>query len=645
MPDTYLPSRLDQAVFGAPFIVIDADNRAHTITRLLDDAARILNTDDAARAIVGTLRPPLLAIDIDPEDTGANADAGDVVAEQLLLWADRYGLPWLRRASGRPGHTHLVIKTPPCLRQELQRVVYAVATRHNVSATVRSTLRLTSSPHRHRLPSPILSCTLRTSDVPELVTSRSPRVIRPPRRRGGSNVSRSEREYGHALALARAGHATAHAWAFANLAGTKAREIGQQAWRRWFWAPATTITAAEDGLTEQHAWDLFQEASPIQAAHLGRDEWRRSRWVPALREAARSRPRRRRLGLLPAARYDREPILGRLRQVQACLRRAVDRCLSRRFNLGTRAGTIAGVRVNSLRAALDALAHALVTTQGSISVRKWAEQARLDPKTVRRARDVALAQGILKRVHHYAGGGADCDAFAITGHFDPEPDATAAGSPTSYTPSSGKADILRLQRQHRQDRIRQQLRLNRAPQCQTKATTHHRYNAPQNHPLKTRLPSPSQHPYLPERKWQANRPRTNPSRHRSDRCVRELQHTNHGQGQLTEQHEPRQQEEQHWNDLSAKLTLTANSTKPRESSSPPPPNEPTSNGLPSSVPEHAAEAQATAGSQDARRPEALAPTRAMQSASDIELALNSARGRRTLPSDLRLLQRSSTMSR
>jgi hypothetical protein len=119
--ETYLPSRLDQAIFDAPFIVIDADNAAHTITYDLD-AADILNTDGAARAIVGTLRQPLLAIDIDPEDTGAGANAGEVVAEQLLLWADRYGLPWLHD-SGRPGHTHLVIKTPPCLRKELQLVV------------------------------------------------------------------------------------------------------------------------------------------------------------------------------------------------------------------------------------------------------------------------------------------------------------------------------------------------------------------------------------------------------------------------------------------------------------------------------------------------------------------------------------------
>ncbi|WP_458364034.1 hypothetical protein [Amycolatopsis heterodermiae] len=462
MPDAYLPSRLDQALFGPPFIVIDTDNAARTITHCLDDAAGILNTDSAARAIVGTLRSPLLAIDIDPEDAGAGADAGDVVAEQLLLWAGRYGLPWLRRDSGRPGHTHLIIKTPPCLREELQFVVRTVASRQNVSATLRSTLRLTSSPHRRGLPSPVVSCTLNTADAHTHVTSTTPRAARPARQRRGSGSSRSESEYGHALALARANHSTAHAWAFANLAGTKAREIGQNAWRRWFWAPATTIAAAERGLTEQQAWDLFHRASPNQAAHVGRDTWRRSRWSPALREAAETRPRRKRLGPHQAADHVHEPPSPRLRQVQAALHAAVDSHLARRIGSGGRNDVIAGVRVVSLRAALDAFAHAVLATQGSTSVRHWAERAGLDPKTVRRARDAALKLGILKRVHSYAGGDADCDAFALSENTVAEHN-TELSSPTLYTPSRGKADTLRLQLQHQQDR--HQFALNHKPRA------------------------------------------------------------------------------------------------------------------------------------------------------------------------------------
>ncbi|MEV6871739.1 hypothetical protein [Amycolatopsis sp. NPDC051128] len=451
MPNTYIPSRLDQALFGAPFIVIGADNDARTITHRLDDAVATLNSDSAARAVVGTLRHPLLAIDIDPEDTGASAEAGEVVAEQLLLWADHYGLPWLRRESGRPGHTHLVIKTPPSLHDELQLIVRTVAARQNVSATVRSTLRLTSSPHRHELPSPILSCTLKTTDVSQPIETGPRRAARPARRRGGSDRSRSEGEYGHALALARAGHTTAHAWAFANLAETKAREIGEKAWRRWFWAPATTIIAAENGLTEQQAWDLFHQASPTQAAHIGRAAWRRRRWLPAIREAADIRPRRRRLGLRQATDNQIEPSSRRLRQVRAVLQAAVDRYLEGGFSTATRTGVIAGVRVSSLRAALDAFAHAVLTTRGSISVRLWAERAGLDPKTVRRARDVALKLGILERVHRYAGGESDCDAFILIEKIAAENN-TKSTSPTPYTPTRGKADILRLRSQHQRDR-------------------------------------------------------------------------------------------------------------------------------------------------------------------------------------------------
>jgi hypothetical protein len=469
MPDTYTPSRLDQALFGPPFIVIDADNAAHTITHDLAEAVEILNTDGAARAIVGTLTPPMLAVDIDPADTGASPEAGEVVAEQLVLWAETYGLPWLRRDSGRPGHGHLVIQMPPSLRDELLVVVRVLAARQSVSATVRSTLRLTSSPHRDGLPGPIRTSTLIAADATRHPSARPAGTARTARRRRVVSRSRSEGEYGHALALARASYTTAHAWSFANLAGTKAREIGQAAWQRWFWAPATTIAAAENGLTEQQAWDLFNYASPTQAAHLGRDEWRRSRWQPALQEAAKSRPRRRRLGPHQVGENRREPSPCRLRQVRAALQRAVDRCLDRGLNVGTSAGPIVGVRVNSLRAALDALAHALVTTQGSISVREWAERARLDPKTVRRARDVALSLGILKRVHHYAGGGTDCDAFASIGETDSEPNKELT-SPTLYTPTLGEADVLRLQRQHYQDRIQRKKILNKGPQRTFKGT-------------------------------------------------------------------------------------------------------------------------------------------------------------------------------
>lgn len=452
MPSTFSPSKLDKALFGAPFIVIDAHNATYAITHDLAEAASLVNAGGAARAIVGTLIAPMIAVDIDPTDTGEDPEAGETVADQLTLWAESYGVPWLRRDSGRPGHVHLVIKVPGCLRDELQVVVRMLALRQNVSATVRSTLRLTSSPHRNGLFSPIRAGTLVAADGSRRPPSRPRGAARTTRRRPSAGRSRSEGEYGHALALARAGHTSTHAWSFANLAGTKARDIGESAWRRWFWAPATTVAAAENGLTEQQAWSLFHDASPVQAAHVGRDGWRRSRWLPALREAAEARPRRRRLGTHRGDGRRWEPVGHELRKVQASLQAVLDNRLGLASQGKMRPHTIGGVRVNSLRAALAALAHAIVTTRGSISVRDWAERAHLDPKTIRRARDVALDLKIVERVHNYAGGTADCDAFSLV--VDSRDDSnTTATSPTLYTPRLGQADAHRLKNQHQSDRL------------------------------------------------------------------------------------------------------------------------------------------------------------------------------------------------
>lgn len=163
-----------------------------------------------------------------------------------------------------------------------------------------------------------------------------------------------------------------------------------------------------------------------------------------------TRPRRKRLGPHHATGRVCEPSPRRLQQVQAALHAAVDRHVARRSSPGGRNDTIAGVRVSSLHAALDAFAHAVLTTDGSISVRHWAERAGLDPKTVRRARDAALKLGILECVRRYTGGEADCDAFTLSETAAAEHNTTST-SPTLYTPSRGQADTLRLQSQHQRD--------------------------------------------------------------------------------------------------------------------------------------------------------------------------------------------------
>ncbi|MGH9061844.1 MAG: hypothetical protein ACRDZY_20370, partial [Acidimicrobiales bacterium] len=225
---TALPSMLDRALFTAPFVLLAKDNTAHLVTFQLEDATELLGRDPQARSIVGTLRRPFIAVDIDPSDTGSPAEAGCALSDDLVAWAERLGLPWLRRASGRPGHIHFVVKVPDPLDGDLEAIVRRASAHHEVAATVRRSLRLTSAPHRLQLPSPILDGTLTPADVPpkDRTCGRQSqprkgysRRRRSPRRGG---KSRSEGEYGDTLALARAGMTAAAAWTWLNRPHSKA---------------------------------------------------------------------------------------------------------------------------------------------------------------------------------------------------------------------------------------------------------------------------------------------------------------------------------------------------------------------------------------------------------------------------------------
>lgn len=436
---------LDRALFVAPYIVIGEDNQRRHVLHSVVAAIQLLTTDALARSVVGTLGASAAGVDIDPFDAAGEPEAGAAVADDVVQWAERFGLPWLRRASGRDGHFHVIIRIPELLREELDTVVRDSGTRHNVSATVRRTLRLTAVRHRLGLPSPVLDGTLVTGDFAETTENDVGRP-HPPRRRPSSTRrrhSRSEGEYGHALALARAGMGTEVAWFSASRSGSKAREIGRHAWCRWFWAPATTVVAAERRLPEDEAWALFESASPTQAAHLGRTRWRATRWRPALSEAHRERPRRRRLRpstvFQPTLSADRASTVTATRCV---LRRALERALP-----------VRGIRMSSLAAALDALAEAIVYSDGAISVRSWAERARLDPKTVRRARDTAVQLGLIRRVREYRGGPTDSDHWMPAERLENLTRLSSSPtSPTTYTPIYGEADTETMRARHILDR-------------------------------------------------------------------------------------------------------------------------------------------------------------------------------------------------
>ena len=408
---------LDERLFSAPFVLVGPDNRsAREAVNDLPTARRILESDRATVAtIVGTLTGDSWAVDIDPLDVGADAEAGEAVAEAVARWCDQLGVPHVVRASGRPGGRHLVVVVAETLLAEFRDVVSRAAEHHGAPATVRRTLRLLGAPHRQGLDAPVLTCTLAGDDLPEpRARRRQPlnglvpaRRAKRRRRNDPASDSRSEGEFGDACAWARAGWDHRRAWAQANQPGTKAAEMGERAWRRWIWCVAVTIAAAEQGVPEVEAWRRFQQASPQRGRHLGLPGWRRY-WHHAIAETGRARHRRtrtRRSTITRPTRTAEQQAADQAEQqlLSTALRQAAARAVAE-----------AGRRpqfARSLDAVLDVLATHLVHRAGSLSVRTWAEHAQTDTKTVRRTRDFAAEHGIIHRAHAYAGGATDTDAW------------------------------------------------------------------------------------------------------------------------------------------------------------------------------------------------------------------------------------------
>jgi hypothetical protein len=451
-------SRLDSALFVAPYVIIDAANSSVATAATLEAARRHIDVTPQAVTIVGTLRPGVVGVDIDPADTTAPAESGIAVGDNLVSWLDRHGLPWCRRASGRPGHLHIIAILPSTLEAEFRHLVHHCVEHHRVAVTARFTLRILSAPHRHHLPAPVLDATMNPKDLSTLPTRKRRGLARATARRThaqSDGKSRSEGEFGDALARARAGWTVEAAWRAANTRGSKAAEIGIGDWRRYFWAPATTIVAAEQGISEIHAWSRFRRASQHQADRIGLDRWRNERWLPALVEAQHDRPRRYAVDSTPPHHPPRGTggqADGRTR-VSSIRRAMITAATQAAARLPRLPG---GIRANTLYAALHALAHAIVHRSGSISVRHWAELARLDVKTIRRARDAAEHLGLIKQVHRCQGGATDCDAWLPAGEAASLITALAEHSPTTqYTPNlpiHGDADPDRLRATHRRER-------------------------------------------------------------------------------------------------------------------------------------------------------------------------------------------------
>ncbi|PXX53907.1 hypothetical protein DFR70_12628 [Nocardia tenerifensis] len=441
---------LDRAIFTKPYVLIDADNLSPRRVKTLEKAYAAIESGQVETA-AGTLRYGVAAADIDPEP--ADVTLAVACAEVLVTWCSRRKLDYVVRESGRPGGFHVItVLTSGEQVDEWSRLCGALTRRFRVPIDDRTggVLRLLSAPHRHHYRAPVLGGTLTSeTELPAIPANRTPRRgakrQRPSGRATVRDTSRSAREFGEACALHRAGVPVDRAWRIQNRPGSKARERGEHSWRRYVWLDVVTIVAAEEGISEDGAWQRALSACRAACNKIGRASWRR-RWLRAVDAAKDERPRRRRVAesvattaasAMAAARID-------------ATRSGLDEALAAAGDLGR--------RLKSCRSLLHALAAVFVTREGSVSVRDLALRAAMDVKTVRMARDLLIDRQVLSMAHSYAGGSADCHAY------EPGPAATAPIeaalakiSPTSPKdtpgpPSQGRADTTLLRRRFSRER-------------------------------------------------------------------------------------------------------------------------------------------------------------------------------------------------
>ncbi|MEQ0560761.1 hypothetical protein ABJI51_16870 [Amycolatopsis sp. NEAU-NG30] len=447
---------LDQALFDAPYIVIDQDNNKVATATTADDARAALHQHDLAVSIVGTARPGIEVVDIDPADTGAPAEAGEAASEDLRDWLTGYGLPYLRRASGRPGGHHVIARMPADLLDAFADYVGDVAKHHGVAVQLRvpRTLRLLTAPHRHGHPAPVLDGTLTPDDVPAAASGRTKTPKRTahrptPRSSEPGQHSASEREYGRTCAAIRRGLNFTQTWAI--LGDCKVIERGQDDFRRYMWFRAVTEIAAERGLDEAAAWELAREASAARARTLGRDGWRERYWLPAVERAAdATHPRTRRLTADPQE-PQRDPAeqAAALERTRIAMHEAAADLIAK----------FRPQRQKSIRAVIDALAVALVSRDGSIDVRTLAEQACVSKGVTIQVKADLTEHGIIAVAEKYGGGADDCHRYILGPRAEqalPQNETTRWYTPTPR--SYGHANPQRMRLHHVRERTRWQLR-------------------------------------------------------------------------------------------------------------------------------------------------------------------------------------------
>ncbi|MFI2589838.1 hypothetical protein ACH498_25045 [Rhodococcus erythropolis] len=439
-------------MFRRQFVGIAADNSGTLFDSL--DAAQAAVLTGAVASVGGRLADGLVSADIDADDPLV----GDAVAEALVSWCVKHGLPYLLRESGRAGGRHVVavVTHRDVPVREWNKLCRKLARKWKVVVDDRTgkVLRLPSAPHRLGLSAPILSCTITPADVMDAVrfqrkarAARS-RLQRQRAQRAGAapgigDPSRSAREFGEAAAMARRGYSGAEALAALQALGGKVSERSDRWFRRYIWLPVVTLVAAERGVGEEAAWEMAQSECAAECRRQG-VLWWRGLWEWAKAEAALDRPRRYRLDSEAS-----DPSLG------------ADPVALAAFRIGLRtaaAAVLADIdprRLHSVQAALYALAPALVARQGSMSMRDLSVRALIDLKTVSKALATAVDSGLLVVVRPYAGGATDCHQYGLgpaAVAYVSAAQSTSSNTSCSTPAPTGSASRSRLTEQYRSDR-------------------------------------------------------------------------------------------------------------------------------------------------------------------------------------------------
>lgn len=492
-------------LFTAPFFVIDSSNKrvGKAVGSLGEALLRLRDSRDAV-TLVGTLVDGVKAVDV---DLVADTDPmlGESALEALVGWCADRDVRYQPRESGRPGHSHLIVRLGDGatldvdLQAELELHLAQLARRlPGVRFDLRSSVRPLSAPHRHGRPTRLLRGTLRPQDVvpaadrPDLdhdserrdARRRSAAALRMARDQARSAAigtgedagflerddSPSGLEFGAACAMARARYTAAAAWPLIGPCAVGGR--GQADWLRFHWLPALTIAAAEQGLAAEAAWDLVVRECPQAAEEVGEGEWRQ-RWQAALVEASTDRPRRRRVPRYPgdhgkpavtvdqAAAVDGQDERGdslreaafqeRDQEVQllrGVLRDAVDREVAEH---GYRSD-----RARSLGALADTFAEELAA-DGRVSQRRLAVASELSRSTVQLRLPDLLGPGLIRVVASYRQDGQPCDVYRLGPAGQSLVDEARKTRSRSCTPPHarllGHADPAKLRARHQAERL------------------------------------------------------------------------------------------------------------------------------------------------------------------------------------------------